>query len=160
MMMCLDRINARDRRRAAIHEAGHAVIAEHVGAAVTSVYIAPSEEDDATFNKSWIGRTQFARLQHLSRIRQRMVACAGATAQAVWHSRIWPVRTGITCVEDLDFCEPAFMSGTDWELAGCEPGEPDNRLFKAIERVWTLLDGELWPALCRKARSLIEEARY
>jgi hypothetical protein len=111
------RIEARDRRLSAIHEAGHAVIARHVGARVEWAEIwrnpAPDEGE-----KTWIGRIRFEGLSH-PRPRVAMIAVAGAIAEHVWR-------------DDADFLEnegewawdeEAIMSPTDWAMAGCEPGD-------------------------------------
>ncbi len=53
------------------------------------------------------------------------------------------------------------MSDSDWEMAECAPGEPDDDCLDAIEEVFRLLDrdGPLWAPLMITARRLIVESR-
>jgi hypothetical protein len=57
--------------------------------------------------------------------------------------------------------EPDMMSFSDWELAGCTPGFPDETCMKAIKKVAILLarGGLLWPDLLQEARELIVDSR-
>jgi hypothetical protein len=50
---------------------------------------------------------------------------------------------------------------SDWRLSGCEPGEPDDVCFEAIENLEGLLSerGPLWVNLLRQARRLIIDTR-
>src|ERR1700721_3897527 len=80
-MMPVKRVIARDRRRAAIHEAGHLVIAEHVGLRCGLARIFPNPEPLAgLFEKTWLGQVSYRPCQHVSTIKCRMVAVAGAVA--------------------------------------------------------------------------------
>jgi hypothetical protein len=71
-----------------------------------------------------------------------MVGCAGAVAELSWR------RDYI----DPDYwIDPAFMSQSDWYVAECEPGEPDDLCIEGIEQIAELLmeGGLLWADLQR-----------
>jgi hypothetical protein len=144
-MTCAKRIEAHDRRWAALHEAGHLVVAHHLGVPTKDARIfrlgEPSRED-----KSWGGNIGIDCAAPPDKL--RLVAVAGAIAEAVW--------TG----EEPDFYDPATMSPTDWQWAGVEPGDSDT-LLDAADIVSGLLQpgGRLWPDLVREARQLIVQAR-
>jgi hypothetical protein len=144
------RIIARDRRLAAVHEAGHVVVAARFGLHPDTAWIrrakSPAEQP------AWIGRVQFVDVGVLSALERRMLGCAGAMAELLWQG------------EDIHpdyWIEADRMSEADWDLAGCEPGEPDDICIEAIEELEQLLseDGPLWSDLLRHARQLIVEAR-
>lgn len=91
---------------------------------------------------------------------ERLIAVAGFVAELVWRrqddesSEDWaPV-----CYR-LEF--PDAMSETDWNLAGCEPGDPDDALLAAAEQVVEMIRraGPLWPEIVREARRMIVESR-
>jgi hypothetical protein len=74
------RIEARDRRKVAIHEAGHAVIARHIGVHVewAEIFRNPVAGEG---EKTWIGRIRFERRPRPGhRARMAMVAVAGAVS--------------------------------------------------------------------------------
>jgi len=50
---------ARDRRPAAIHEAGHVVVARQLGIEISSAWIAPND-GGLPDERTWIGRVQMA----------------------------------------------------------------------------------------------------
>jgi hypothetical protein len=57
--------------------------------------------------------------------------------------------------------EREMMSPADWQMTGCEPGDPDEPCINAIERLADLLSegGPLWGDLLRETRLLILDAR-
>ena len=147
----VERVMARDRRLAAVHEAGHVVVAAHFGLhpAHARLWRADSPMPDG---RAWIGRVQFRGLDVLSSLERRMLGCAGAAAELCWQR------------EDVHpdcWIEADRMSESDWRLAGCPLGEPDDMCIEAIEELQCLLseDGPLWSDLLRQARQLIVEAR-
>jgi hypothetical protein len=98
------------------------VIAHHVGARVEWAEISRNDPADEGEN-AWIDRCRFYWPHRISRSRMAMVAVAGAIAEHVWR-------------DDADFLEnegewawheEAIMSPTDWDMAGCAPGEPTPR---------------------------------
>jgi hypothetical protein len=149
------RVIARDRRMAAIHEAGHMVVASRFGFRCQA-FILPTPDNDRGEEKMWVGRCSLAGRKPTKQ-RKRMIAVAGAVAEAYWQDRdIWDVA------EEIDWYEPAVMSPTDWHLAGCPVGEPNTRLFTAVGEVAALLrpdGGSLWSPLIQTARNLIVTSR-
>jgi len=147
------RILARDRRMAAVHEAGHWVMAEWVMAEPWSfsARIEPTESN-SDYEKTWIGQFQY--LRPSSQRKRKLVAVAGAVAELCWFGQ--PVE------EELFWLEPGMMSDSDWRLAGCNPGEPDRALCRAIEKAGELLcrNGPLWGNLILKSRDLIGSSRF
>jgi hypothetical protein len=144
------RVIARDRRLAAVHEAGHVVVAARFGLHPDAAWIRRAESPPE--QRAWIGRVKFADLGLLSALERRMLGCAGAMAELLWQR------------EDIHpdyWIEADRMSESDWDLADCEPGEPDDICIEAIEELECLLseDGPLWSDLLRQARQLIVEAR-
>jgi hypothetical protein len=77
------RISARDRRNAAMHEAGHIVVARLFSIEVAHAYIYISDEvSDILCDKTWLGHTVFnARdLRSANRRQRAMFGVAGAVA--------------------------------------------------------------------------------
>jgi len=74
------RIDARDRRLVAVHQAGHVVIAERIGVPRGDAYIrrVPDPEPGGL---SWCGFTPYGCVDAEA---LRMVAVAGCIAEAVW----------------------------------------------------------------------------
>ena len=73
---------------------------------------------------------------------QRMIAVAGAVAEACWQDRVI-----CDVADEWDWYDPAVMSESDWRFAGCSVGEPIRALFTAIDEVGALLrsnGGPLW----------------
>jgi len=145
------RVVARDRRLAAVHEAGHVVVAAHFGLpparARISRVVAPAPDQ-----RAWTGRVQCRGLDVLSSLERRMLGCAGAAAELSWQR---------DDIHPDHWIAADHMSEADWRLAGCDPGEPDDLCVEAIAELQDLLaeDGPLWSDLLRQARRLIVEAR-
>ena len=140
----------RDRRQAAVHEAGHVVVAGLLGYNPVSAWICLTDSANLLFEKGWCGRVQFW-LHGASDHDRRMIGVAGEVATIHWNE---------------DFVEDCFwesdLSESDWDLTGCTPDEPDKRLFDAVREVSVLLarNGPHWPSLARTARRLICESRW
>jgi hypothetical protein len=155
----LRRLEARDRRMAAIHEAGHLTMARHVGlqAASASLERIPDASISVLESKFWIGKTRYLPSEiigrKLSDRKRVMFAVAGAVAERCW------IAEGFD--EDLWY-DPDSMSASDWAGSGCQPGDPTPKLFKAIQATFSLFDrqtGRLWPDVRQEARRLIEGSR-
>jgi hypothetical protein len=147
------RILARDRRTAAVHEAGHLVIARMLRIRFSSAWIMPVDDASPPEESSWTGRVQLIRIpKRLGKFRRRMLGVAGRVAELSWrHERV-----------DHDLWSwPEMMSESDWHIAECAPGEPDRACCLAILRVADLLkrDGQLWSSLVETSRVLIVESR-
>ncbi|WP_159716393.1 hypothetical protein [Geminicoccus flavidas] len=151
------RVMAWDRRRAAIHEAGHLVMARHLGIRDGWAVIFP-RPDAAADDKTWGGRFSFSseKAASFSLRKRAMLHVAGCVAEAVWARRNggeseWWADT---------LAWPEAMSGSDWAGTGCNPGEPTAKLLKAAEEVERLLEpgtGKLWPVLMVSARELLRK---
>jgi hypothetical protein len=95
-------ISARDRRLAAIHEAGHFTIGRHLGLITFNVRIEKNliQRPD---EKYWVGNTT---CQRKTPAKSRMVAVAGVVAEFCW--------SGETFEDTQDTWEdPYTMSDTD-----------------------------------------------
>jgi len=145
-------ISARDRRMAAVHEAGHLVMAARFSLYPSSAWITPIEPAGPD-KRTWVGLVQFSTgLDRLAPIERSMLGCAGAVAQICWQR---------------DYLDPDYwtdadmMSASDWRLSGCEPGKPNDSCIEAIEKLHYLLSdgGPLWSDLVREARRLIVAIR-
>jgi hypothetical protein len=145
------RILARERRSAAIHEAGHVVIARRLGFELLSAWIVPHDGEEPD-DRTWIGRVQIGRPHEASEYDRRMLGVAGAVAEHLWHGG-W--------IED--YSPDEGMSESDWHLAGwSDPDdEPDDVFLDAIEDVGRLFtrDGAGWQELIAEARRLIVASR-
>jgi hypothetical protein len=152
----LRRIEARDRRMAAIHEAGHVTMARNVGLDILAAWLEKTP-DPGVYDKLWIGHTRPYLKKKMSREKLAMFAVAGAVAECCWH------RDSFDEMLDNDaWYDAAAMSDSDWACCRCEPGNPTPRLLKIIKTVFSLFDrqaGKLWPDLLVEARRLIEHSR-
>ncbi len=150
-VMPIPRILAYERRQVAIHEAGHYVIAEHVGVRRHAAWIFPTGYDAHGPMKTYLGRNYAPGWYgRASRRREMMVGVAGAAAEAVWRAR----RAG----DDypfLDLGDTDVMSDGDWRLVHAASEISDRDVEKAAEIVICLLGGRLWVPLCAAARELI-----
>ena len=145
------RIVARERRTAAVHEAGHAVVARRYGMRSSARIFPNVGADPQGWERTWLGQSEcFGQTQ--SEHRRKVIAFAGAVAECCWyrdpidHSSMWE--------------DPDRMSPSDWALAGCAPGEPDRACLLAAEKAESLLSGRLWPQLVTTARALIVKGMW
>jgi hypothetical protein len=158
-MMSAARIEALDRRKSAVHEAGHEVIARHVGAGCINAWIHPTETNgvaDPLLERTWNGHCRVL-LSTTTAESRRMIAVAGAVAERV--CGVWgDAPNAYSLIECFEWSEDT-MSPADWKMAGVEPGKPDDAFMQAVEDVIDLLDGPLKPELYATARELIVDAR-
>jgi hypothetical protein len=145
----------------AVHEAGHAVMLRRFGVRWVEAVIF-EREDAVPAAKKWGGRVSVldhSRLARLSQHRLAMVGVAGMIAGHAWTARNNP--------DDLAFMhwpdvleDPACMSPSDWDRAGCAPNGWGRKQVRACEAVAAMLmpsSGELWGALRDTARALIRD---
>ena len=93
--------SARERRRVAVHEAGHVVMARLFGLTLLRALIAPDEG-------SWHGSVQVAPVGQLHpRAVARLVGVAGKAAELCWTDRHYDVL-------DEDWWHPGTLSESDW----------------------------------------------
>ena len=159
---------ATERRLAAIHEAGHVVIARSFGM-VCQGEIYPTHTSDLARERTWTGRIfrqmsgkRRGRLIVPTKKQLRMIAVAGAIASTYWQNRKIVRRE-----PRLDWWDSIWWSEmykTDWQLAECPARvrNPDKKLCAAAKEVAALLKpvgGQLWPSLLLIARELIEDSR-
>jgi hypothetical protein len=159
-MISLHRINARDRRKAAAHEAGHIVIAEHLGIDVARSAIWPTPREDALSEKLWGGQIQvFAGSESRLEI-WRAIGIAGIVAEDVLcETSAESAETTELYHWDYRFDYAEAMSLSDWQLCRAEPGVDADELADVATQVAELLLVELREKLIKTARRLIIEAR-
>jgi hypothetical protein len=143
-------VEARDRRLAAVHEAGHLVMARYLGCRDASARIFPNEDADE-HQKRWTGQTSYGArwFSRLSRIRRQMIAVAGVVAEETWRRQE---------IDPVYWWDEDIMSPTDWAAAECTPGQLDGSGARAIERATDLFSrdgGSLWPALVCESSALL-----
>jgi hypothetical protein len=149
-------IAALDRRTAALHEAGHFVLAQWAGVREIGAWIAPINVADPMKRKTWIGQCVYTPRQFdaISVRRQMMVAVAGAFAEQVWGERF----TGDYIEVGDSLWDANFMSDSDWDMTGgCGPDYLPNKLVQAAESVVESLRGPLWQPLLVASRTLIRD---
>jgi hypothetical protein len=148
------RVSARDRRRAAVHEAGHVVVARHLGVRILQAEIRKIEPQDLT-EKERVGSVR-CMTEGVLASKSKVVAVAGLVAEACWYGEIFDELYG--ALES----NPEEMSQSDWDLSGCPSGEPSKQFSDAMEQAFELLNretGKLWKALLVEARGLIVRSR-
>jgi hypothetical protein len=156
-MPSLRRIAARDRRRAAMHEAAHVIVARHLGFCAWA-HLEPARVSDPFCEKLWTGKARIARLDRPPTQRDfGMIAVAGAIAEAYWQGDTFEDITEGYFWEDAD-----IMSDTDWACAGCPAGCPTDEFLSHVDESAKLLDpetGGLWPKVIQKSRYLMKFTR-
>lgn len=152
----LKRLEARDRRLAAIHEAGHHVIARHRGMREVDSWIERAGEP-TRYETSWVGHCRWRNPTRGSRRSDTMIGVAGMIAE-----NLWKARNDLGLMDSIyDLLDdPNCMSESDWRNAGidCDTGWTKTQ-HRQIEAVIDLLSGPLRSELLRQARKLIIESR-
>jgi hypothetical protein len=152
----LKRIEARDRRLAAIHEAAHHIIAIHRGMHEVDSWI-ERVGDPTRYRSAWGGHCRWRNPSPGSSRRDAMIGVAGMVAENLWKAGNDPDR--MDDIYDL-LDDPNCMSESDWRNAGLEYGAAlTETQWREIEAVIDLLRGPLWSELLRRARTLIIESR-
>jgi hypothetical protein len=152
----LKQMEARDRRRAAIHEAGHHVMACYRGKLEVYSWIERAG-DPTRYESSWIGHCRW-RIPHPGSLEQDvMIGVAGMIAEQLWLAGNDPDR--MDNIYDL-MDDPNCMSESDWCGAGIDRDAGLTEVqCPQIEAAIDLLSGPLWSELLRQARRLIVESR-
>lgn len=151
--------DARDRRKCAIHEAGHYVVARHLGLRSAAAWIVRrTDVTDLMADRLWEGFTSIssAELNQISTRRVMMYGVAGVVAEEAWSLRHGSEDSGWLHPEDL--LAEGGMSETDWATARSTPCRVTPKLLRAVEDVQKLLQpgaGLLWCPLYAVARALI-----
>lgn len=120
-------------------------------------WVHPNQTIDPLGEKTWLGHmTMYNRPVADSHPHTRMIAVAGMIAETLWkngHDEEYLDPWGWECY----LLDEDSMSPSDWRLAGCEPGEPDDDLFHIASEVAELLMTELWSGLTGIARTLMSD---
>lgn len=149
------RVQAYDRRIAAIHEAGHAFMAVWLGLEADA-WIYPVQVDDFCEERTWLGKVDVGS----STLRRghpniRMVAVAGMVAETLWKNGHDAYFLETDIWEHL-LADDDSMPHSDWGLAGCNPGEPDDALYEIAAEVAWLFMCEQWSALTGMSRDIMK----
>ena len=152
----LKRMEARDRRLAAIHEAAHHTIARHRGMHEVESWI-ERVGDPTLYDTSWVGHCRWRNPSPGSSRRDTMIGVAGMVAENLWKAGNDPDR--MDDIYDL-LDDPNCMSESDWCEAGLDCGAVlTETQWRQIEAVIDLLCGPLRSELLGQARTLIIESR-
>jgi hypothetical protein len=150
------RIAARDRRRVAGHEAGHVVIARHLGGQNAFGRIRPTFAKDLRSDKQWVG-SAICGMDRASYKRRIMCGVAGAIAEYVLYPdpNLLPMEQWVMRGEFEDGELSQMISESDWRAFDCDPDTVSRKVVTCALRVWELLHGPLRPALLSETRRLI-----
>lgn len=151
------RINAYDRRLASIHEAGHMIMAVHQGYDAHG-WIHPSETDTPLEKKTWLGHMTAGNLPlEIGHSHLRRIGIAGMVAETLWKNGHHAEYVEPYGFED-ELLDEDCMSYSDWRMADCLPGEPDDDLHAAAAEVAALFMSDLWTPLIHMSRMLMRNA--
>jgi hypothetical protein len=144
------REQAQRRRLVAIHEAGHAIVAEHLRMHVEGMFLHHSEE--ATMGGVFAVAKRHAFIK-------ATYAVAGAVATAAWDFRRNYIATGSPDFSAFRVCGVG-MSPEDWKAVGLRPQieEFSPAIYRAIDKAAAIIADD-WPEVRRLARKLIESWR-
>lgn len=154
------RIEARDRRTAAVHEAGHLVMARHFHVVsdedaadlFSRARIWRSATMDSLSEKTWIGQCRGLGLRSLSQTQRRMFGIAGYVAETMWRDEWFD--------DDMDMTLSGYDCLSDTDKRACGPlGEPLERAARRVGKLFDRDTGKLWPDVLRVARQLIVASR-
>ncbi|WP_413709370.1 hypothetical protein [Rhizobium sp. Rhizsp82] len=147
----LPRMNTYDRRLAAIHEAGHILVAIQLGYTATG-WIHPNDAHDPLSEKLWLGHTSIRNLRDDDH--RRLIAVAGMVAERLWkHGHDEELSESYAWENDL--LDDNSMSESDWRMAGCEPAYPDDDMFSVVPEVARFFMTDAWSNLTGISRTLM-----
>jgi hypothetical protein len=150
------RIEARDRRLAAIHEAAHMVMARHVGVSGVEAWIVrtPNAGPD---EKTWIGQMQFYPSKRIALRDRIMIGVAGMAATMLIDDPT--IEISRTTISEI-LSDPNAMSQSDWRLAGLTfDGLLTTSEVRAVTDTFRLLRDKLWQELLAESRQLVLACR-
>ncbi len=151
-------LQAYDRRRAAIHEAGHAVMAAHLGYGAQA-WIYRNETGGGLAEKTWLGHVTMRNVPDAcDHPHARMIAVSGMVAETLWKDGHVEDYAGPYGLEAY-LLDRDSMSESDWRLSNCSPGDPDDELFTLTADVARLFMADLWSSLTSASRTLMRDAR-
>src|SRR5262249_38323201 len=110
----INKLEALDRRRVAVHEAGHTVVARELSILEIGATLTRCANSDPTERGWWSGQHR-ACLEGSEKRVKTMYAVAGLVAETCWR--------GETILE-IDGDDAEILSPTDWATAGIEPRNP------------------------------------
>ena len=152
-----EEIYTRDRRKSAVHEAGHFVIAEWWSSEDLSASIWPIEYHGPG-TRMWRGECNGLPIG-LSRLPMTMVGVAGVVAAMLDAPET--ENDPYIATDSLLFYGLGGMSPGDWQAADADPDATDwpteKRLKRAVRAVAILLSGRLRPRLLQVAEHLEAE---
>ena len=120
----INKLESLDRRRVAVHEAGHTVVARELGILEIGATLTRCADSNPTERTWWSGQHR-ACLDGTPMRAKTMYAVAGMVAETCWRK-----ETSL----DIDWYDPEILSPTDWAAAGCEPGNPSAALCEAVQQ--------------------------
>ena len=148
------RIKAWDRRRAAIHEAAHLIMARRYGLKAWGKISRPygaNVEIAGQWAKTWVGQAHMIDVQTLSPLRRLRIAIAGFIAECLLEG------DDGTFTDEMGWSLEA-MSDSDWHLSGYRPDLLDGHFMKATRDVGRYLETH-WHDVRAMSRVLIIKAR-
>jgi hypothetical protein len=150
--MSLIQIWAHDRQKAAVHEAGHVVIARMLNINAHAVIYYLFDNNNPRYEMTWGGQTQ-TDLAGAGRRKRSMVGVAGLVAELCWRGE---------CMDDTCWLLSGIMSESDWKTTGCVPGVPDEYCLEAIFAVTKVLEpgASQRDNLVKVARGFIISAKW
>lgn len=133
-----------DLRLAAIHEVGHAIVADHVGVEAVGVYLNFHAKADPDVSKFVTGQCQFKLLYSRPSARAlRLFSVAGVVAEQLASSNDWCAGSFLDLIESGD----EVLSDTD--AAGA--GRITERLLEDAARILR----QHWPELIAEAKHFV-----
>ena len=110
-MLTPEEMNAHDKRRAANHEAGHAVTAWLLGSIVLGVRILPTDSKDLQKERAWVGSCT-----HSQHSEAAVIAWAGGVAEEILFSArngVEPYFEDFEAMEELQTISPTDKAAID-----------------------------------------------
>lgn len=142
--MTVQEIEHTDRRRSAIHECGHIIVARHYGLQASAT-IWRHYPDNPIEERFWCGSTRYQR--PLTSRHSRRIAIAGVVAELMdgLYDEEWELEEALA---NSYYCDP--WSASDFEGAQGWTGKDFHAVYMILRRNWSRLNKE--------AESLIAEA--